>query len=133
MQITYNEYTAQNTIECQEKLSQAKRLLQEEYEKIETEFLDTNIKHVETTNELQKNAESWKLINKITGRKNSKRGQIKVNSKTERILKWYEHFKLRLGSEQEVETNRMEIKAIQESLLNIKTTPFTQEEYRKVK
>ena len=36
VQITYNAYTAQNTIEYQEKLSQAKRLLQEEYENIET-------------------------------------------------------------------------------------------------
>ena len=100
-QTAYNVYSALNTIDSHEKLTQAKQSLQDEYDNIEAEILERNVKLVEQSNEQCKHAESWKLINKITGRKNSKRGKIKANSKEERVTKWYEHFKQLLGNNNE--------------------------------
>ena len=70
-QTAYNVYSALKTINSHEKLTQAKQSLQDEYDKIVAEILE-------------RNAESWKLINKITGRKNSKRGKIKANKRRTR-------------------------------------------------
>ena len=93
-----------------------------------------NVKLVEQSNEQCKHAESWKLINKITGRKNSKRGKIKANSKEERVTIWYEHFKQLLGNNnEEYETSNTGIKTISGNNSNIKTGPFTPAEYSNVK
>ena len=44
---------------------------------------------------------SWKLINKVTGRRNPKRRNTKAIIKDDRIRKWYEHFNKLLGEGQE--------------------------------
>ena len=46
VQAAYKEYSVLNTNDSQEKLSKAKQLLHEEYDNIEAEILDSNIKHI---------------------------------------------------------------------------------------
>ena len=75
-----------NTNYSQEKLSRAKQFLQEEYDTIVAEILNSNIKRIEQSNEQSRHEESWKLINKVTRRRNPKRGKIKVISKEDHIM-----------------------------------------------
>ena len=57
------------------------------------------INQVEMADNKRKHGESWQLINTITGRKSSKRGILKGNTKEERVNKWFEHFSNLLGKE----------------------------------
>ena len=72
--------------------------------------------------------ESWKIINQISGRKGCRAGQIKGESKEERIRNWYEHFKGLLGNPPVITD---EEKAIEDIFtdLDIKVGPFSKEEY----
>ena len=81
VQSAYKEYSVLNTNYYQEKLSKAKQLLQLEYNTIEAGILNSPIKHFEQTNEKNRNSESCKLISKVTGQRNPKRGKIKASSK----------------------------------------------------
>ena len=74
-QKAYNTHSKLNIIDSNEKLTKAKQILQEEYNNIENNILESNINQVEKSNEQYKHAESWKLINKITCDRNSKRGK----------------------------------------------------------
>ena len=40
-----------------------------------------------------RHGESWRLINDITGRKTSVKGQLAGNTQKERVQNWYYHFK----------------------------------------
>ena len=57
------------------------------------------INQVEMADNKRKHGERWQLINTITGRKSSKRGILKGNTKEERVNKWFEHFSNLLGKE----------------------------------
>ena len=41
---------------------------------------------------------SWKLINEISGRKASRKGQIEGDTKEERTANWFKHFQGLLGN-----------------------------------
>ena len=98
---------------------------------IESEELDRDIQGIEQANKLSKHAASWKLINKITGRKLSKRCIIKARNKEDRLTIWYEYFKKLLGDKHEI--NNTEIKVIYPETLDISVGYFTNSEYTKVK
>ena len=87
----YKEYSVLNTNDSQEKLSKAKQLLQEEYDTIEDAILNSNIKRIEYSNEQSRHSNSCKLINKVTERRNPKRGKSKAISKEDRVRKWHEY------------------------------------------
>ena len=77
--VAFSIYSKTPTDSNQDTLRHAK--LQSEYDNIESEELDRNIQGIEQANKLSKHAASWKLINKITGRKLSKRCIIKARNK----------------------------------------------------
>ena len=115
-----------------EELQKCKVELQNAYDIIEGEELDKMIREVESTNAESKHRESWKLINKITGRKTTKQSIIKAKSKEERVTKWYNHFQNLLGNEATVEGELDEVTQVLQGL-SISDSPFTAEEYRKAK
>ena len=55
---------------------------------------------MESADNASKHRRSWKLINKISGRKSARQGIIKGKNKEERIAKWFDHFSNLLGSQQ---------------------------------
>ena len=73
-----------------------KQNFQHTYKEIEEQELEELIRKVEDADEKSRHGESWKLINKITGRKDGKQGIIKGTSK-ERVQKWFTHFQSLLG------------------------------------
>ena len=80
-------------------MQSSKEKLQQAYNEIEEEDLEEMVKQVENSDARNKHDESWKLINRITGRKTAKWGIIKGNSREERIIKWYDHFQKLLGKD----------------------------------
>ena len=111
----------------------SKQRFQETYKEIEEEELEEMIKKVEEADEKSKHGESWKLINKITGRKEGKQGIVKGKSKEERIQKWFSHFQNLLGKDPvRTETEEVEIEPVLQGL-NIEDGNFTMEELEKAK
>ena len=88
----FSEYKQTPTSENQERLQIAKTLLQETYEGVEAEELESMIQQVERADARSSHSESWKLINEISGRKNGKKGRLKGDSKESRIQSWYTQF-----------------------------------------
>ena len=133
VQETFANYQ-RNPSRNREKLwKDSKQKLQKTYKEIEEEELDEMIRQVEEANEKSKHGESWKLINKITGRKEGKQGIVKGKSKEERIQKWYTHFKDLLGKDPvRTEAEEDEIDPVLQGLL-IEDGNFTIEELEKAK
>ena len=90
------------------------------------------ITKVEDADIRSQHAESWKIINEISGRKAAKKGMIKGKNKEERINSWFQHFSKLLGNEPVVTNENEEITTVFNDL-NIKTGEFTMDEYQEVK
>ena len=92
------------------------------------------IAQVEDADTRSQHAESWKVINQISGRKSAKKGIIKGKNKEDRINSWFQHFSQLLGSEPNIPNNdeEQEIPTIFNDV-NITTGAFTMEEYLEVK
>ena len=69
------------------------------YNEIQEKELEMMVRKVESTDDRGRHGESWKLIDRISGRKNGKQGIIKGSTKEERVQKWFDHFKSLLGSD----------------------------------
>ena len=76
--------------------------------------------------------EAWKLVNRVTGRKRAKEGQVSGNSPEERVTTWFTHFQKLLGEPPTVEDPEEEIPTIYADL-EINDEPFTLDEFRRVK
>ena len=70
--------TLSNTNESYEELVKAKDNLRNLYMNIESNALQKVTEQVELTNQESKHYKCWKLINEITGRKNTNKGIIKA-------------------------------------------------------
>ena len=104
--------------------------LQDAYDTIETDQLNTAVKDIVEANNLAKRAKCWKFIDAITGRKNTKKCIIKATNNDERVDKWYEHFKNFLGTDQYPEYEEFISETIfAQNELNIPETKFTSSEY----
>ena len=110
----------------------AKRALDDAYNTVTEEVLKEKIEMVEAAHVNSKHGLSWQIINEITGRRASQKGQIAGNTQTERIQSWYSHFQNLLGSPPIIENEDEEIPAIYTDL-GIEDGPFTLGEYAKVK
>ena len=71
---------------------------------------------------------SWKLINEISGRRASQRGQIAGKDENERLNNWYKHFSNLLGKAPDTTDNQEEVDKVLFDL-NIPDGPFTLDEY----
>ena len=135
VEIAYSKHTLSNTNESYEELVKAKDNLRNMYMNIESNALQKATEQVELTNQESKHSKCWKLINEITGRKNTKKGIIKAKSKEDRVKIWYEHFKKLLGSDRKGDENILvntDLNLVLNETHNIAITAFTLEEYRKV-
>ena len=134
VQEAFTKYEAQSdNTKLQEELQTAKKKLNEAYDAATEEELNEKLRQVEDAEEDRRRDLSWKLINEITGRKSAKTGVLKGRNKEERLLKWQEHFSSLLGSDPNTEGNPDEdIPAVIKNL-DIKTGPFSIEEYATVK
>lgn len=74
------------------------------------------IAKVESADARSKHAESWKIINQITGSKPVKQAIIQTKSKEDRIKKWYNHFQNSLWTELMVSNELDEITPVMENL-----------------
>ena len=129
-------YESDPTKENEQLLQEEKAKLKNAYDHAFEEELERMITKVENADARAQHAESWKLINQISGRKAPKQGILKGNSTKERVDSWYKHFSDLLGKEPVTPdmNNPEEIQTIfNEADLNIKTGPFTMEEYQNVK
>ena len=62
------------------------------YGEVNKEILRDKIKQVDIANQNCQHKAAWDLINEISGRRTSKRGQIKGETQTDRLQSWYSHF-----------------------------------------
>ena len=128
----YNLYQQDATEEKRTEYRKGKQGLDEAYNLAIVEDLNSKIKEVEAAHSNCKHALSWRLINEITGRKASTKGQLEGETQKDRVTNWYNHFKNLLGSPPDISNEDEEITPILEDL-EIKTGPFDQEEYDKAK
>ena len=68
----------------------------------------------------QKSAKAWKIVNEVSGRKNSCRSKIKAKNNEERVKLWQKHFQDLLGKPTKINENEEEISQIVNSELDIK-------------
>ena len=99
VQDAFTKYQTKPTARNERTWKESKEKIRNAYKDIQEEELDGLIKRVENADDRSKHGESWKLIDKITGRKNGKQGILKGKTKEERITNWYNHFKELLGKE----------------------------------
>ena len=133
VQEAFTEYQNVPDKSHQSKLQFEKKNLESVYNNITKEELKSMIQKVENANSTHKHAESWKLINEISGRKTAKKGLLKGDSKEERLKKWFTHFSELLGKEPNISGNEEEEILPILSELGIDTGPFTFDEYQVVK
>ena len=109
----------------------AKQKFQKTYQEIEEQELEDMIKQVEEADEQNRHGESWKLINRISGRKAGKQGILKGSSKEERVQKWFTHFQTLLGKDP-MRSEEAEVEPVLENM-NIIDDVFSMEELSKAK
>ena len=86
------------------------------YERIREEEAMQKIEQIENTMDGQRFREAWKAVNKLSGRKNAKGGQVAGESPEERVNTWFTHFSKLLGNTPEVEEPDETIPAVYEGL-----------------
>ena len=87
---------------------------------------------MESADDKSKHGESWKLIDKITGRRSGKQGIIKGKTKEERITNWFNHFRNLLGKDPGDTDEDTSIEQVLQNL-SIQDGDFTSEELLKAK
>ena len=125
-------WEADKSDENQETWKRALSNLYVVYDQIKEHEIDSHISKIEATHGAQQYGEAWRTVNEITGRKQTKEGQVAGVSPEERVTTWFTHFKNLLGSPPEVDDPDEEIPNIFEDL-DINDEPFTLDEFRKVK
>ena len=80
----------------------------------------------------QKHSNCWRLINLISGRKQSQSGILEGKDKRERIQNWFNHFQQLLGQEPVIDDENEIIQIVFDDL-DFKTGEFTIDEYKKAK
>ena len=104
----FNAYDKRPSRSKQKELQRKKECLQKTYLQVEEKELDEMIKRVENADNQRRHGESWKIINKITGRKTAKKSMIKGKTKEERVETWLNHFKTLLGKKDDDGDNKEE-------------------------
>ncbi|XP_072048646.1 uncharacterized protein [Amphiura filiformis] len=127
---TYDAYQLDATERNRHRYKEAKANLEEAYNTATEEDLSKRLRAVEEAHDNCKHGQSWKLINEITGRKASVKGQLKGDTQNERINNWFTHFKDLLGSPPEIDGEDEDIVPVAKDL-NINVAPFSQEELQR--
>ena len=67
------------------------------YDRIKEKELENHINNIKNHHGEQQYGEAWRVVNEITWRKRSKKGQVTGTSPEERVTTWFVHFKRLLG------------------------------------
>ena len=134
VQQSFLAYQKSYSEQAQQNLQNKKDALEGAYCAVQEDKLNELVKQVEDADTKNRPGESWRLINEISGRKTTKQGMIKGNSKEVRIKNWYKHFCNLLGKDQP-QSNISEEEDLEKVFheLNIEDGDFTIEELKKVK
>ena len=95
-------------------------------------ILKEKLKEYEEANLNQRHHLAWGIINDVSGRKKSRSGKLKGNTKEERLSNWYDHFEKLLGNPSKVTKEDEEIPAVYDEL-PVRTDAFDMEEYPEAK
>ena len=106
----------------------AKEELDWAYLKEQENYIKNQVKKLENAHQNQKTKLVWNIVNEISARKNSKKGQIRAKNPEERIKLWKKHFKNLLGQPPNIEDKTVE-KVFEP--LPIVTADFTEDELLK--
>lgn len=132
---TYSCYTSNPT----EERGTSLQIKIREYQKIYIllifgEELNHKVTLIEKSNRTNKHQENWKIINKSTRRKTTKRATLKEQNKEERVKHSYNYFKELLGKPRKITDQKQTVNRILDnSDLNIKTGHVTNSEYEQVR
>ena len=92
VQLAFANIQLLSSQENQQKLKECKNNFKSAYDVVMEEVFEKDIREVEAANSTNNSRESWKLINRISGRKTTKQGIMKAKTKEERVRKWFHHF-----------------------------------------
>ena len=95
------------------------------YNKEQSEYIQSKIDEIQNAVRNQKSAKAWKIVNEVSGRKNSCRSKIKTKNNEERVKLWQKHFQDLLGKPTKINENEEDISQIVNSELDIKKGLFT--------
>ena len=85
------------TIENIRKTCNAQKELSHAYETEQSEYIQGKICQVQDAANNKKSALAWKIVNEISGRKNSNKSKLKASNDEERVKLWQTHFEDLLG------------------------------------
>ncbi|XDV26400.1 hypothetical protein PO909_030130 [Leuciscus waleckii] len=116
-------FEREQTAERRSELNEAKQFLFRTYDAIKEVELMERVRRVQAAQGEQQYGEAWRVINEMTGRKRTKKGQVKGHSPEERVMTWSSHFKRLLGET----ADAAEEEEIPSDLpnLNVNDGPFT--------
>ena len=119
-----------NTIGSQNNIKDAKNALQDEYKLAEKSYIEQQVKLIEDASYSSKHVLAWKVINEVTGKKETKM-MGKINGTVEdRKEKWLDHFSSLLGKPPSVPTTNFEAQPVSPHELPISTSPFSESELK---
>ena len=99
------------------------------YDAEQSKYVNKKIKDIEITAANKQSSIAWKIVNEISGRKNSNSAKLKASSNGERIKIWHNHFQELLGSQLNKSDDDYDEEILQiHNKLNIKICLFTIQE-----
>jgi hypothetical protein len=105
-------------------IQQSKQLLTDAYISEEKALLESHIEQVRQASHSSKHSIAWKIVNDISGRKESKPTRLKGTSE-ERKSAWLKHFSNLLGRPPSIPDKDFTITQVVEEVLPISTSEFT--------
>ena len=118
---------AQPTRRALKALTTAQKELDDAYLSAEAAYISGEISHLSSLHHDRRHAASWKVINKLTGRKEIPTSKLRGGSTETRKSLWFRHFSELLG--QELSTSSIYLPKMEIAKdLDIKTDPFNLEE-----
>ena len=128
------QYHSTPSEETLEGIGSAKKDLEDAYQIVHSEILESKISKVEDATKHAKTRESWRLVNEISGRHQREQSQIEGDSADDRVEIWYNHFKTLLGTPAEPTTTDREPEIpVLHPPGPIDIGPFTRDELRTAK
>ena len=125
-------HVQENTKDTHLEFEESKRKLDKAYEMANNKYIEEKLKEYKETNLNQRHHLAWGIINDVSGRKKSRSGRLKGNTKEERLSNWYDHFEKLLGDPPKVTKEVEEINAVYDEL-PVRTDAFDMEEYLEAK
>ena len=116
------------TIENIRKTCNAKKELSHAYETEKSEYIQGKIYQVQDAANNKKLALAWKIVNEISGRKNSNKSKLKASNDKERVKLWQTYFEDLLGKPPKPTHNGNDHCKTILHKLDIKIEPFTTNE-----